>query len=121
MYNSMSGSSNNNNRNNGDLLETRMGNLSLTESQPSPNNASADLYEWDGKCNNERNTLSLNIQIGRVTQNKVKTSTPNDQLLSDEEFARRIAREEAELAAASVNRSSNTGNTCIYANESIIM
>lgn len=90
----MSGSSNNNNRNNGDLLETRMGNLSLTESQPSPNNASADLYEWDG----------------RVTQSKVKTSTPNDQLLSDEEFARRIAREEAELAAASVNRSSNTDN-----------
>ncbi|ORE09375.1 hypothetical protein BCV72DRAFT_239637 [Rhizopus microsporus var. microsporus] len=104
-----SNSSNNNNQRtaktthgNNDLLETRMGSLSLMDDQPqrpSPNNnnnrgGSVDLYEWDGRTSHA------------ATQKNV-TSTPNEQLMSDEEFARRIAREEAELAAAAANRPSN--------------
>ncbi|CEI95476.1 hypothetical protein RMCBS344292_09661 [Rhizopus microsporus] len=107
--NSSNNNSNNNQRTartthgNNDLLETRMGSLSLMDDQPqrpSPNNnnnnrgGSVDLYEWDGRTSHA------------ATQKNV-TSTPNEQLMSDEEFARRIAREEAELAAAAANRPTN--------------
>ncbi|CAO3671399.1 unnamed protein product [Rhizopus stolonifer] len=92
----------NSNRSNNDLLETRMGGLNLMDSEPqrrSSNNAPVDLYEWDGR-----------VSHNTALEEKTNTSTPQDQLLSDEEFARRLAREEAELAtaAATANNQSNT-------------
>ncbi|KAG2235400.1 hypothetical protein INT48_005750, partial [Thamnidium elegans] len=77
-------------------LESRMGNLSLSENQrPSPTmkNSSVDLYEWDGRGQEMRNPL--------LTPKKdVATSTSSDQLLSDEEYARKLAREDADTADA---------------------
>lgn len=40
------------------VLESRMGNLSLSNNQrptPNPQNVSVDLYEWDGKGNTKKN------------------------------------------------------------------
>lgn len=48
--------------------------------------------------------MYLSGRTSHAATQKNVTSTPNEQLMSDEEFARRIAREEAELAAAAANR-----------------
>ncbi|KAI9260092.1 hypothetical protein EDC94DRAFT_611731 [Helicostylum pulchrum] len=84
------------------VMESRMGNLSLSENQrPSPTmkNSSVDLYEWDGR--ETRNPLLT------PAKKDVVTSTSSDQLLSDEEYARQLAREDEDAvdAIASVTES----------------
>ncbi|KAG2199693.1 hypothetical protein INT47_012829 [Mucor saturninus] len=78
------------------VLESRMGNLSLSQNQrpvATPQSVSVDLYEWDGKDQVGRNPLLS-------PKKNSNTSTPNDQLLSDEEFARQLARQDEEAVNA---------------------
>lgn len=101
------------------VLESRMGNLSLSENQrPSPTmkNSSVDLYEWDGRGNRNEyiycvcisgNWQTFVFLLGQETRNPlltpkkdIVTSTPSDQMLSDEEYARQLAREDEDTAEA---------------------
>ncbi|KAL9538934.1 hypothetical protein MBANPS3_010572 [Mucor bainieri] len=99
----------------GGVLESGMGNLSLSDnqapprqqytapapqqqarpSQPTATSGSVDLYEWDGK-----NPSQSPVRNPLLSQRKESfTSTPAEQMLSDEEFARQLAREDAETSA----------------------
>ncbi|KAI9245573.1 hypothetical protein BY458DRAFT_528672 [Sporodiniella umbellata] len=82
----------NSNAQNSNLLETKMGGLNLMDNSTqnrTENKRSVDLYEWDGRATN--NTAK---------ERNINTSTPQDQLLSDEQFARQLAKEDADMAAA---------------------
>ncbi|KAI8371927.1 hypothetical protein EDC96DRAFT_500918 [Choanephora cucurbitarum] len=68
-------------------LEDNMNNLRLSDNQ----NANVDLYGGEGRMPVRSHYEQPNAQP------KNTTSTPKDQLLSDEEFARRLAREDSEL------------------------
>lgn len=108
----------------GGVLEAGVGNLSLSDnysSSPSPaqqqqqqsrqippsvpSRGSVDLYEWDGSKGQSpvRNPL-LSKRKESVT------STSAEQLLSDEEFARQLAREDNEVSSSPVTTSSK----CYY-------
>ncbi|EPB91872.1 hypothetical protein HMPREF1544_01165 [Mucor circinelloides 1006PhL] len=106
----------------GGMLETGMGNLSLSDnqappppqarqqytaspppqqqsrpSQPTPTSrGSVDLYEWDGNKTQQQSPVRNPL----LSQRKESvTSTSAEQLLSDEEFARQLAREDAEASS----------------------
>lgn len=106
----------------GGVLEAGVGNLSLSDkysSSPSPaqqqqsrqippsapSRGSVDLYEWDGSKGQSpvRNPL-LSKRKESVT------STSAEQLLSDEEFARQLAREDNEVSSSPTATSSK----CYY-------
>ncbi|KAI8885782.1 hypothetical protein K501DRAFT_311004 [Backusella circina FSU 941] len=81
------------NNNQGNTLERDLGNLNISDNQniqrQPQQQRSVDLYEWDGQPT--------------AAAPPAPTSTSNDQLLADEEFARQLAREDAEAAAAATN------------------
>jgi hypothetical protein len=108
----------------GGILESGMGNLSLSGNHSSsppptqqqqqqqqqqsrqippsaPSRGSVDLYEWDG--NNGQSPVRNPLLSKRKES---VTSTPAEQLLSDEEFARQLAREDNEVSSSPVATSS---------------
>ena len=110
----------------GGILESGMGNLSLSDNHSSsppptqqqqqqqqsrqippsaPSRGSVDLYEWDG--NNGQSPVRNPLLSKRKES---VTSTPAEQLLSDEEFARQLAREDNEFSSSPVATSSK----CYY-------
>ncbi|KAG2212462.1 hypothetical protein INT46_007999, partial [Mucor plumbeus] len=110
----------------GGILESGMGNLSLSDNHSSsppptqqqqqqqqsrqippsaPSRGSVDLYEWDG--NNGQSPVRNPLLSKRKES---VTSTPAEQLLSDEEFARQLAREDNEFSSSPV-ATSNTITT----------
>ncbi|KAK4518555.1 uncharacterized protein ATC70_008774 [Mucor velutinosus] len=104
----------------GGILESGIGNLSLSDNQASPQqqqqqqrytaplpqqqarpspptatSGSVDLYEWDGN-----KAPQSPVRNPLLSQRKESaTSTPAEQMLSDEEFARQLAREDAEASS----------------------
>ncbi|CAO3621676.1 unnamed protein product [Mucor fragilis] len=110
----------------GGVLESGMGNLSLSDNQapprqqqsytasppqqqarptqPTATSGSVDLYEWDGNKAPQSPVRNPLLQRKEST-----TSTSAEQMLSDEEFARQLAREDAE--ASSHVAASNTTTT----------
>ncbi|KAI8636147.1 hypothetical protein BD408DRAFT_426614 [Parasitella parasitica] len=98
------------------VLESRMGNLSLSDnrptqqqSRPTPPSAtsrgSVDLYEWDGSAQSPINNPLLS------TRKESVTSTSAEQLLSDEEFARQLAREDTEGLSPAVTSNTHPATT----------
>jgi nucleoside phosphorylase len=138
-------------------LESDLGNLNISDKQniqrqhqqqqqPLQQQRSVDLYEWDGKKKKKKkkNLFKSKIRkrewvihsggycIGQpVADPPVQTSTSGDQLLADEEFARQLAREDAEAAAVASN-SATVATTapqsvqterkliCLFINEEVV-
>jgi hypothetical protein len=118
------------------VLETGMGNLRLSDTQqeprqpPRPNQVpkrhSVDLYEWDGQgqppSTTAARTTSNNALLNQRDSNNATTtttsatSTPTAQMLSDEEFARQLAKEDAEAAetAAAVAAVHRSKFNCVW-------
>lgn len=115
----------------GGVLESGMGNLSLSDnqapprprqqytapapqqqarpSQPTATSGSVDLYEWDGN-----KAPQSPVRNPLLSQRKESTtSTSAEQMLSDEEFARQLAREDAE-ASARVASPSKFSERCVW-------
>ncbi|KAI8979545.1 hypothetical protein BDF20DRAFT_913106 [Mycotypha africana] len=99
----------------GSSLEARMGNLSLSNDerqprqQPLAQNAqreSVNLYEWDGREED--------------IQPQAKTSTPAEQLLSDEDFARQLARKDAVAHASNNSQTAPQSTTDKSANAAAV-